>query len=179
MGRKRFVPVGFCRPYRGLDGFGDRDPRFHRGLLSAAPPALSFADARPQIFFQPGEGAFKDVVILPVREIGEVIFADFFRQCFAGVRVQAFPSFQRREIRQRDWEKFYSPWQEVSCSGLSLGARMKIGVNDWGCCSTSCQPINFCSSAPSKVFDRCSPASRSNPPAKPFVWLFTFISLVF
>jgi hypothetical protein len=39
------------------------------------PPALgkSFADARAQIFFQPGEGAFKGVVVLPVRKIGDVI----------------------------------------------------------------------------------------------------------
>jgi hypothetical protein len=35
-----------------------------------------------------------------------VIFADFFRQSFAGVRVQALPFFQRRVIRQRDGEKF-------------------------------------------------------------------------
>jgi hypothetical protein len=32
-------------------------------------------------------------VVLPVREIGDVIFADFFRQIFAGVRVQALPFF--------------------------------------------------------------------------------------
>jgi len=53
---------------------------------------------------------------LPVREIGEVIFADGFRQpvapksdeggSFAGVRVQALPFFQRRVIRQRDGKKF-------------------------------------------------------------------------
>jgi hypothetical protein len=30
-------------------------------------------------------------VDLPVREIAEVIFADFFRQIFARVRFQAFP----------------------------------------------------------------------------------------
>ena len=42
-----------------------------------------FADARAQIFFQAGEGAFKGVVVLPVRGIGDVILADFFRQIFA------------------------------------------------------------------------------------------------
>ena len=41
-------------------------------------------------------------MVLPVREIGDVIFADFFRQIFAGVRVQALPFFQRCVIRQRD-----------------------------------------------------------------------------
>ena len=49
--------------------------------------AEALAKAGAQIFFQPGEGAFKGVVVLPVREIGDVIFADFFRQIFAGVRV--------------------------------------------------------------------------------------------
>ena len=42
----------------------------------------SFADAHPQIFFQTGEDAFKGVVTLPVREIGEIIFANFFHQIF-------------------------------------------------------------------------------------------------
>jgi hypothetical protein len=56
-----------------------------------------FADVRVQIFFQPGEGAFKGVVVLPVREIGEVIFADGFRQSFAGVRVQTCPFFNDAE----------------------------------------------------------------------------------
>ena len=74
------------------------------------------ADARAQIFFQTGEGMFKGVVVLPVREIWDVIFADFFRQLvapksdeggsFAGGRVQALPFFQRRGIRQRDGKKF-------------------------------------------------------------------------
>jgi hypothetical protein len=45
--------------------------------------ALRFIDA--QTFFQPGEGVFKGGGGLPVREIGDVIFADFFRQIFAGV----------------------------------------------------------------------------------------------
>jgi len=30
-----------------------------------------FANRRPKIFFQPGEGAFKGVVVLPVRELRE------------------------------------------------------------------------------------------------------------
>lgn len=48
----------------------------------------SFPNARAQIFFQTGGGGFKGVVVLPVGEIGEVIFADFFRQTSAGRRVQ-------------------------------------------------------------------------------------------
>jgi hypothetical protein len=54
-------------------------------------------DGEAQIFFQPGEGTFKGVVVLPVRKIGHVIFADLscraeatrkrIRQIFAGVRV--------------------------------------------------------------------------------------------
>jgi hypothetical protein len=35
--------VIFCRPCRGLEFFWTTNPRFHRGLLSAAPPALGQA----------------------------------------------------------------------------------------------------------------------------------------
>ena len=66
-----------------------------------------FADAGAQIFFQPGEGAFKGGAVLPVREIGDVMFADGFRQSFAGVRVQTLPFFQRRVIRQRDGKRLH------------------------------------------------------------------------
>jgi len=51
----------------------------------------SLADARLQFFFQTGQGAVKGVVVLPVREIGEVIFVDFFRQSFAGDGSWIFP----------------------------------------------------------------------------------------
>jgi len=43
---------------------------------------------------------------LPVREIGEVMFADGCRQSFAEGRGQALPFFQRRVIRQRDGKKY-------------------------------------------------------------------------
>lgn len=75
----------------------------------------SFAKAGAQIFFQAGEGAGKGVVVLPVREIGDVIFSDFFRQIFAGVRVQALPFFQRRVIRQRDGKKFAPLFRALDC----------------------------------------------------------------
>jgi hypothetical protein len=75
-------------------------------------------DAGAQIFFQPGEGAFKGVVVLPVREIGDVIFADFFRQIFAGVRVQTLPFFQRRVIRQRDGKRFAPPFRALNLTGI-------------------------------------------------------------
>jgi len=85
--------------------------------------AVAFAKAGAQIFFQPGEGAGKGGGVLPVREIGEVIFADGFRQSFAGVRVQALPFFQRRVIRQRDGKKF-----AVRCGGASvLASRRLVG----------------------------------------------------
>jgi len=41
--------------------------------------AEASAKAGAQIFFLPSEGTFKGIVVLPVREIGDVIFADFFR----------------------------------------------------------------------------------------------------
>ena len=56
--------------------------------------AEASAQAGLQIFFQPGEGGFKGVVVLPVGEIGEVIFADWFRQIFAGGGSQTFPRAQ-------------------------------------------------------------------------------------
>lgn len=53
MGRKKFTLVIFCRPClplrsetkagRGLNFFGQANPRFHRGLLSGPPPALGQA----------------------------------------------------------------------------------------------------------------------------------------
>jgi len=52
---------------------------------SLAEPSL--AKAGSQSFFQPGEGALKGVVVLPVQEIGDGILVDFFRQIFASVRV--------------------------------------------------------------------------------------------
>jgi len=64
MGRKRFARVGFLPPLPGLGWVWRPNPRFHRGLLSVAPPALLFADAGAQIFFQTGEGAGKDGVVL-------------------------------------------------------------------------------------------------------------------
>ena len=48
-------------------------------------PGRLFAEAGAQIFFQTGEGGFKGVVVLPVGKIGEVIFADFFRQTFTKI----------------------------------------------------------------------------------------------
>ena len=62
------------------------------------------------------KGAGKGGVVLSVREIGQVMFADGCRQpvalksdeggSFVGGRVQALPFFQRRVIRQRDGKKF-------------------------------------------------------------------------
>ena len=61
-----------------------------------------FAEAGAQIFFQPGEGGFKGVVVLPVGEIGEVIFADCFRQIFADVRSRTFLRAQGFLVHQPD-----------------------------------------------------------------------------
>jgi hypothetical protein len=41
---------------------------------------FSSATRSAQILFQPGAGVFEGGVALPIREIGDVIFADFFRQ---------------------------------------------------------------------------------------------------
>jgi hypothetical protein len=55
-----------------------------------------------QIFFQTGEGGFKGIVVLPVGEIWDVIFADFFRQIFAGVGIQTFPRAKGFHVHQSD-----------------------------------------------------------------------------
>jgi hypothetical protein len=73
-------------------------------------PRDGTAKAGAPIFFQPGEGAGKGGGGLPVREIGEVIFAVGFRQSFAGGRVQALPFFQRRVIPQRNWQINFRHW---------------------------------------------------------------------
>jgi hypothetical protein len=41
--------------------------------LRHSPRSYSFANALAQIFFQPGEGGFIGVVILPIGEIGQTI----------------------------------------------------------------------------------------------------------
>ena len=64
-----------------------------------------FAEAGAQIFFQPGEGGFNGGAVLPVGEIGEVIFAGGFRQSFAGGGSQTFPRGQGFHVRQLDWKK--------------------------------------------------------------------------
>ena len=93
-GERELRGLVFCRPWRGLDDFDDHTHGFTVGyylsrlrcfhLPMLACRAVALAKARAQIFFQPGEGVFKGVVVLPVREIGDVIFADGFRQSFAG-----------------------------------------------------------------------------------------------
>jgi len=55
----------------------ERRAPFHLPMLACR--AVALAKAGAQIFFQTGEGAFKGVVVLPVREIGDVIFTDGFR----------------------------------------------------------------------------------------------------
>lgn len=52
--------------------------------------AVALAKAGAEIFFQTGEGAFKGGVVLPVREIGDVIFENLFRQSYASRSVGGF-----------------------------------------------------------------------------------------
>ena len=71
-------------------------------------PCHSFAEAGAQIFVQPGEGGLKGGVVLPVGEIGEVMFADGFRQIFAGGGSQTFPRAQGFYVQQPSGNYFDS-----------------------------------------------------------------------
>jgi hypothetical protein len=102
MRRKIFARAGFLSPLPGLWMFDDhthgftvgyylsRLRRFYLPMLACR--AVALAKTGAQIFFQTGEGAFKGVVVLPVREIGEVMFA-FPCRAVAQRRRKALPFF--------------------------------------------------------------------------------------
>ena len=71
------------QPQHGGQSESSRTIHALRLTLRAQPRSGLFAEAGAQIFFQAGEGGFKDGVVLPVGEIGDVMFADGFRQIFA------------------------------------------------------------------------------------------------
>jgi hypothetical protein len=70
----------------------------HPGATLRSASMFIFCRCSCANFFPDGEGAFKGVVVLPVREIRDVIFPDFFRQSFAGVRVRALLFFNLAEF---------------------------------------------------------------------------------
>ena len=66
---------------------------------------------RPQIAEQVGEGGLEGVVVFPVREVGDVVFAEFDSQIFAGVGVEAAPVADAVEAHQPDGEQFLA-WKD-------------------------------------------------------------------
>jgi hypothetical protein len=58
-------------------------------VLECGGPPPPFTDQGAQIFFQAGEGAFKGVVVVPAREIGDVIL----RASSAKSSIQTFSGF--------------------------------------------------------------------------------------
>ena len=86
----------------------------HLPMLACRAKAL--AKAGPQVFFQPGEGGFKGVVVLPAGEIGDVILADLFRQIFAGVQYKTLPS--SKDENKRHYPDF-ARWSDENLLRLS------------------------------------------------------------
>ena len=80
----------FCRPCQGLDGFGNHTHGFTVGYYLSRLRRFICRCFSANLF-PDGEGLFKRVVVLPVGEIGEVIFAHGFRQSFAGDGSWIFP----------------------------------------------------------------------------------------
>ena len=55
---------------------------------------------RAQVFEQAGEGGLEGVVLLPVREVGDEVFAQFDGEILAAVGIEALPVAQRLHVHQ-------------------------------------------------------------------------------
>lgn len=60
---------------------------------------------RPEILEQPGEGSLECIVVLPVREVGDEVFADLDTKILSTVRVESVPLPDRVEVNQPDREQ--------------------------------------------------------------------------
>ena len=65
-------------------------------------PHPSRSRLRPQIAEQVGERGFESVVVFPVREVGDVVFANLFGEVFAGIGVIAAPVADAIDAHQLD-----------------------------------------------------------------------------
>ncbi len=67
-----------------------------------------------QIAEQVGEGGLEGVVVFPVREVGDVVFAEFDGQVFAGVGVEAASVADAVDAHQPDGEQLLARCARVS-----------------------------------------------------------------
>ena len=65
--------------------------RFRRPTCSGLLKSYSAISLRSLIAEQVGEGGLEGVVVFPVREVGDVVFANLFGEVFAGIGVIAAP----------------------------------------------------------------------------------------
>ncbi len=71
-----------------------------------------------QVAEQVGEGGLEGVVVFPVREVGDVVFAEFDGQVFAGAGVEAAPVADAVDAHQPDGEQFLA-WALLAEFGLA------------------------------------------------------------
>ena len=67
-----------------------------------------------QVAEQVGEGGLEGVVVFPVREVGDVVFANLLGQVFAGIGVIAAPVADAVNGHQSDRKKFPTRCARVS-----------------------------------------------------------------
>ncbi len=73
-----------------------------------------------QIAEQVGEGRLEGVVVFPVREVGDVVFAEFDGQVFAGVGVEAAPVADAVDAHQPDGEQFLALLAEFGLASFAI-----------------------------------------------------------
>ena len=75
-----------------------------------------------KILEQPVESLLKSVMVLPVREVRDEVFADLHAEILAAVRIEAFPVPDHLEVHQPDREKLRWP------SLISIFRALRISV---------------------------------------------------
>ena len=81
---------------------------------------------RLQIAEQTSEGGFEGGVVFPVREVGDVVFAEFDGQVFAGVGVEAAPIADAVDAHQPDGEQL---WVLALLAEFGLASFAKLGLH--------------------------------------------------
>jgi len=87
---------------------------------------------RLEILEQPGEARLENVVVLPVREIGDEVLADLDPQVLPAIRVEALPIPDRIEVNKADREELALALLDLGLSRLAnLGFHPLAGNAFW------------------------------------------------